>query len=225
MDEARGREDRFAIMHLVYPTCISRIVEDDVEGAAEVVSAGAGGDLEHFTAGVWGTFISACSLDRYRGECASAWHRVQAESPRLERSMLWRSAMVRIFSSYERGLSALAAASQGHDRRDALRAVDRWSKELAHEKLRYAPALGALLRAGASSVRGDRSDALEALDVAIPRLDSADLGYLAACARHRKGELTGGAFGRELIEESTTFFANQGIRRAERCLAMSAPGF
>jgi hypothetical protein len=151
---------------------------------------------------------------------------VEAESARLEGSMLWRSAMVRTFSSYERGLSALAAAAgKGHERKRALAAVDRWAKALGREKLRYAPALGALLRAGASAVRGDRADALEALDVAIPGLDRADLGYLAACARHRKGELAGGTYGRDLLDQSAAFFAAQGIVRHDRCLAMSAPGF
>ena len=225
LDEARAREDRFATMHLVYPACIGSIVADDVERALEIASASEAGDPDVLTAGRWGAFISACSVDRYRGDGAAAWRRALAESPRLEGSMLWRSAMIRVFSSYERGLSALAAAAAGHDRRDALRAVDRWAKDLAREKLRYAPALGDLLRAGANAVRGDRSGALSALDLAIPRLEAADLGYLAACARHRKGELTGGAFGRELLDQSAGFFTNQGIVRGDRCLAMSAPGF
>jgi hypothetical protein len=226
MDEARSREDTFAMMHLVYPTCISRIVADDVEGAQAIVSVGSIGDPDVLTAGRWGAFISACSLDRYRGDGEAAWRRVEAESARLEGSMLWRSAMVRTFSSYERGLSALAAAAgKGREKRRALAAVDRWAKALGREKLRYAPALGALLRAGASAVRGDRADALEALDVAIPGLDRADLGYLAACARHRKGELAGGAYGRDLLDQSAAFFAAQGIVRPDRCLAMSAPGF
>ena len=138
--------------------------------------------------------------------------------------MLWRSAMVRVFSSYECGLSALAAAAANHDRRNALRFADRWAKDLSKDKLRYAPALGDLLRAGSSAVRGDRTAALNALDSAVPRLHAADLGYLAACARHRKGELTGGGYGRDLLDRSTTFFKAQGIVRPDRCLAMSAPG-
>ena len=139
--------------------------------------------------------------------------------------MLWQSAMVRVFSCYERGLSALSAAAAGHDRKRALDATQRWAKTLMKEKLRYAPALGHLLRAGASAVSGERSAALLALEAAIPRLDDADLGYLAACARHRKGELSGGATGRELLERSRAFFLAQGIVNTERCLAMSAPGF
>jgi eukaryotic-like serine/threonine-protein kinase len=225
MDEARDREDRFAMMHLAYPTCIASIVADDVEGALHVVNVGDKGDLDMLSAGRWGTFISACSVDRYRGDGVAAWRRVERESRALESSMLWRSAMVRVFSSYERGLSAIASATAGQDRRRALRAAHRWSKDLMKEKLRYAPALGHLLRAGALAASGERDQAMRALDAALPRLDEADLGYLAACARHRKGELLGGVAGRELLERSRAFFAAQGIVSPDRCLAMSAPGF
>jgi hypothetical protein len=183
------------------------------------------GDTGIFTAGRWGSFISACSVERYRGDGASAWRRARSESSALESSMLWQSAMVRVFSCYERGLSALAAAKQGFERKPALKAAERWAKELSKEKLRYAPALGSLLHAGASATDGNARAALSALDAAIPKLDEADLGYLAACARHRKGELLGGAVGRELLERSRAFFTAQGIVNTERCLAMSAPGF
>jgi hypothetical protein len=74
-------------------------------------------------------------------------------------------------------------------------------------------------------VRGDKPRALEALELALPLLDAADLGYLAACARTRRGQLLGGAAGRELVERSERFFATQGVVNPERCLAMSAPGF
>jgi serine/threonine protein kinase len=225
MADARGREDRFAISYVVYPACVCSLVADDLEGALEIAALGASGASEVLSAGRWGGFISECSIDRYRGDGASAWRRVQSQILALKRSMLWRSAMVRVFSAYECGLSALAAAAAGHDRNGALHAVDRWAKDLAKEKLRYAPALGDLLRAGASAVRGDRAGALSALEAAIPRLDRADLGYLATCARHRKGELTGGEYGRELVQQAASFFAKQGIVRPDRCLTMSAPGF
>ena len=60
---------------------------------------------------------------------------------------------------------------------------------------------------------------------AIPMLDTADLGYLAACARHRRGELLGGSQGHELVEQSRAFFVAQDVKNIERCLAMSAPGY
>jgi len=225
MDEALGREDRFALMHLVYPTCVSYIVADDVASARSVARAANEGRANVLTTGHWGASISAASLDRYEGDGAGAWRRVLEEAPSLERSPLMRSSMVRVFSHYERGLSALASVSAGHDRARALRYATRWSRELAKEKLRYAPALGHLLRASIAAAKRDRAGAIAELDAAVPLLDEADLGYLAACARHRKGELVGGSTGSELVERARAFFKAQGIVRVERCLAMSAPGF
>ena len=225
LDEAQSREDRFALMNLAYPASIARIVADDVKGALEMARVGEMGDSNMFTAGRWGSFISACSVERYRGDGASAWRRAESESRALEASMIWQSAMVRVFSCYERGLSAIAASKDGYDRKPAMKAALRWAKDLSKEKLRYAPALSALLLAGASATEGNTRAALSSLDAAIPKLDEADLGYLAACARHRKGELLGGAAGRELLERSQAFFKAQGIVNTDRCLAMSAPGF
>jgi hypothetical protein len=85
--------------------------------------------------------------------------------------------------------------------------------------------MGYLVHAGAHAARGDIARAADALDAAIPLLDSADLGYLAACARYRRGQLVGGDTGRDEMEGSRAFFVAQGVTNVERCLAMSAPGF
>lgn len=225
LEEALGREDRFALMHLVYPGCVARLVADDLDGARSIASIASRQKDEVITAGHWGAFISEGSMARYRSDGPAAWRRVVDDSPALDRSPLMRSVMVRVFSSYERGLSALASASAGHDRANALQAARRWARELAKEKLRYAPALSHLLHAGVAAVRGDHKDALAELDAAVPLLDEADLGYLATCARHRRGELLGGSVGREMIARAQAFFDAQGVVNTARCLAMSAPGF
>jgi len=111
------------------------------------------------------------------------------------------------------------------DERELLAVVDRAAKRLAREKLRYAPAMSHQLRACAAAARGDRDGARSALEATVPLLDGADLGYLAACARHRLGALVGGTGGSELKERALDFFAAQGFRNVERCLAMSVPGF
>ena len=127
--------------------------------------------------------------------------------------------------AYERGLSAIAAAGAGFDRPGALKAAEQIRPRLSREKLAFGRAMGHLLRAGARAVRGDQESALSELGAAIPMLDAAELGYLAACARHRRGELLGGSAGRELVVRSRSFFEGQDVKNIERCLAMSAPGF
>jgi hypothetical protein len=223
LEEARAREDRYALVYLTYPACVALIVADDVVGATRVSRLAEEGGP--FTGAHWGAFISACSVDRYRGDGRAAWERVELVSPALESSNLLRAVLVRICSAYERGLSAVAAAASGFDRSRALRAADHYSRELLREKLLYGRAMGHLVRAGVRAVQHDRAGALAALDAAIPMLEVADLGYMAVCARHRKGELMGGESGRELIARSRAFLHAQAVKNVESCLAMSAPGF
>jgi hypothetical protein len=223
LEEARAPRDRFALMHLIYPACIGLIVADDVDGARRVTRLAEEGS--GFTAAHWAAFISACSVDRYWGDGRAAWERVEQVSPALEASNLPRAALVRTCSAYESGLSAVAAAAAGFERSRALRAADHYARKLGREKLLYGRAMSLLVRAGRFAVEGDRSSALGALEKAIPMLDAADWGYLAACARHRQGELLGGSVGQELVAKSRAFFDAQDVKNVERCLAMSAPGF
>ncbi|HEX4447196.1 MAG TPA: AAA family ATPase [Polyangiaceae bacterium] len=228
LEEARARDDLFALMHLTYPACVSHIVADDIDVAWRVTQYARESNRalsSAFTSAEFGAFISACSVERYRGDGRGAWERVERISPLLDGSDLSRVAVIRAFSAYERGLSAVAAAAQGHDRSRTLRAADHFARRLVRDKVPYSPAMGHLVYAAASAARGDQGRALQSLDTAIPLLDAADLGYLAACARHRRGELAGGAFGKEQIDRSRAFFAHQGVVNVERCLAMSAPGF
>jgi serine/threonine protein kinase len=223
LEDARARSDRFAIMHLTYPACVALIVADDVEGATRVARLAAP-DGE-FTYAHWGGFIGAGSVDRYSGNARAAWERVEKVSPVLEKSPLLRAALVRTSLAYERGLSAVAAASARVDQARALKAAEKCARDLSREKLAFGRAMGHLLRAGVDGVRGDRAGALDELGAAIPKLEAADLGYMAACARYRRGELLGGSMGGDLVAQSRAFFETQGVKNIERCLAMSAPGF
>jgi hypothetical protein len=216
-------------MHLTWPACVSHIVADDVDAAIRVIQyatqVAPQGLGSAFTAAEFGAFISASAVDRYKGDGLAAWERVERITPQLDGSDLVRVALIRAFSAYERGLSAVAAAAQGHDRAQALRAAEHFARSLVKDRVPYAPPMGHLVFAGAHAARGDRERALASLDEAIPQLDAADLGYLAACARYRHGELAGGAVGKQQMASSRAFFEAQGVTNIERALAMSAPGF
>jgi IS1 family transposase len=212
-------------MHLTYPACVAHIVADDVDAAWRVTQYASSTQSQNFGSAEFGVFISTCSVERYKGDVRAAWERVERVTPMFDESPLIRVAVIRAFSAYERGLSAVAAAAHGHDGPRALRAAAHYARQLVKEKMPYAPPMGHLLRAGAHAVRGDHASALGALDAAIPLLDAADLGYLAACARYRRGELAGGVAGAGEVARSRAFFEAQGVMNIERCLAMSAPGF
>ena len=71
VEEARARDDAFALMHMAYPVCVTHIVADDVDAAwrvTELAAAHAGGD---FTAFHWGAFISAAPSSATRATCAA----------------------------------------------------------------------------------------------------------------------------------------------------------
>jgi serine/threonine protein kinase/tetratricopeptide (TPR) repeat protein len=223
LDAAYSRDDLFAVIHLTYPACISHIVADDVDAAWRVAQHP--GPEEGFTPAEFGVFISACSVERYKGDGKAAWARAERAAPLLDGSDLMRVAVIRAFAAYERGLCAIASATQGHDRARALRAANHFGRTLARERVPYARAMGYLVHAGAQAARGDEGRAAKALDAAVPLLDAADLGYLAACARYRRAQLVGGEAAGEEMERCCAFFAAQGVANVERCLAMSAPGF
>ena len=142
VEEARARDDNSALMHLTYPACCAHIVADDVHAAWRVTELAAAHSGGAFTAFHWGAFISGCSVERYRGDGRAAWERVKVASPALESSSLSRVALVRAFSAYERGLSAIASAVAGHDRTAALDAAEDWSGRLAREGVSFGPAMG-----------------------------------------------------------------------------------
>jgi eukaryotic-like serine/threonine-protein kinase len=228
LQEARERDDRYALMHMTYPACITRLAAGDVEGAWAIASDDApfkALEGNEFTGGHWGALISSISVHRYQGEGARAWRHLEDQWPRLQGSQYLRVELMRIFSWFERGLTALSAAESGPGRSKLLAEADRCSARLAKERPGYAAAMSAHIAGCAAALRGARQQAVASLGLAHAGLKSADMGYLAACAAARLGGLLGGAEGGELREECRAMFERQGVSDHERCLMMSAPGF
>jgi hypothetical protein len=85
--------------------------------------------------------------------------------------------------------------------------------------------MGRYLFACLHALKAEREQALEQLALAIAGLSHFDMGYLANCAKARRGALAGGEAGRMLVQESTQRLREQGVVNVERCLDMTAPGF
>jgi hypothetical protein len=228
LQEARERDDRYALMHMTYPACITRLAGGDVDGAWAIASDDApfkALEGPHFTGGHWGALISSISVYRYQGEGDRAWRHLAQQWPRLLSSQYLRVELMRVFSWFERGLTALSAAESGPDQSEMLAEADRCAERLGKERPGYAHAMRAHLAGCAAALRGQRSRALAELGRAHRGLSAADMGYLAACAAARLGELLGGAEGNDLIAQCRTMFERQGVIDQKRCLMMSAPGF
>ncbi len=228
LQEARERDDCYALMHMTYPACITRLAAGDVQGAWAIASDDApfkALEGSQFTGGHWGALISSISVHRYNGEGQRAWRHLLEQWPRLSASQYLRVELMRVCSWFERGLTALSAAESGGPRAELLAEAERCAARLSKERPGYAAAMGAHVAGCAAALRGARNEARDLLRRAHGGLLGADMGYLAACSAARLGDLLGEAEGKSLWQECRTMFEQQGVIDHERCLMMSAPGF
>jgi hypothetical protein len=133
--------------------------------------------------------------------------------------------MMRVCTTFERALCALSAAEDGGDRAALWRLAERCGRELLSDRPDYAAPMGHHVLGCLLAAKGQAEPAMTELELAISGLSRVDMGYLASCAKARRGALVGGEAGRELLKASTEQLVNQGIVNVERCLDMSAPGF
>jgi tetratricopeptide (TPR) repeat protein len=227
--EAEERADRFALMHLAYPAAMTAIVADDPETALRVAQdfPKALSQLsEHFTVGHWSSLLSRVSAHRYRGQGLLAHREMEVDFTRLEAAHFLRVHMLRVCTTFERGLCAISACLDGAaPQPELLQLAERCARDLLADRPRYAAPMGRHVLACLHALKGERERALEQLDLAISGLTHVDMGYLANCARVRRGTLAGGGAGRALVQSSAEWLRAQGVVNLERCLSMSAPGF
>ena len=226
--EAQERGDRFALMHMVYPAAITAIVADDPDTADRIARdfPRFGGDFtERFTGGHWGSLVSRVSANRYRGRGRLAHEEMEVDFARIKAAHFLRVHMMRVCTTFERGLCALAAAEDGGDKATLWRLAERCAKDLLADRPDYAAPMGNHVLGCLLAAKGQREQARQQLGLAISGLSRVDMGYLASCAKARCGALVGGEAGRVLLKASTEQLVKQGIVNVGRCLEMSAPGF
>jgi serine/threonine protein kinase len=226
--EAQERGDRFALMHMIYPAAITAIVADDPDTADRIAREfpKAGGEFsDRFTGGHWGSLISRVSANRYRGRGRLAYEEMEVEYQRIKAAHFLRVHMMRVCTTFERALCALSAAEDGRERAPLWRLAESCARELLADRPDYAAPMGHHVLGCLRAQQGQTEAAIAALDRAILGLGRVDMGYLANCAKSRRGALAGGELGRELVQASRAWLFDQGIVNVERCLAMSAPGF
>lgn len=228
MREAEERADHFALMHMIYPAAITAIVADDPDAAEHIAREVPkwGGELsERFTGGHWGSLVSRVSAHRYRGRGRAAHTEMEVDFARIKAGHFLRVHMMRVCTIFERGLCAIAAVEDGGDERLLLRLAERCAKDLLADRPDYAAPMGHHVMGCLLACKGEDERALWHLEQAVLGLTRVDMGYLASCAKARRGALAGGETGREQLYASTEQLHKQGIVNVEHCLDMSAPGF
>src|SRR5262249_47242483 len=123
------------------------------------------------------------------------------------------------------GRAALAAARQGEPAVPLLKHAARTARILDRQRLPWADALAAHLRAGIASVRGDEAASVSFLRRAIEGFDEGGLNLYANAARRVLGRLVGGDEGQALIAGCDEWMVGQGIRVPEKMVRACVSGF
>jgi hypothetical protein len=174
--------------------------------------------VQHFSG-----LIGRLHIDLYTGNGSAAWRHLADRWPAFSRSMLRRVQMLRIFSSYLRGLAALAAAQQDVEPTHLLAVAEKESRALRRERMAWSNPLADLLQAGLAAVRGDQAAAAVLYGQAATGLEQAEMAVYAAAARRRQGECVGGAEGQAMIQVCDAYMAEQGISDPRRMTATLVP--
>ncbi len=156
-------------------------------------------------------------LDLYTGDAETTLDRLAANFRELRRSMLLRILDIRAETNYVVARCALVMG-------DTPRAA-KLARALRKDRVCYAVAWALIIEAGVLATNGDDAAARHKLREAVLYAEECDMALLAAAARHRLGELTGGDEGDAYIEEARTFMAAEAIANPARMTALLAPGF
>jgi hypothetical protein len=109
--------------------------------------------------------------------------------------------------------------------RSLLDGAERDAKLLQREQISWAEALAHLIGAAVAAGRGETAAASVRLTAAVAGLEANDMRHMAAVARRRLGELSGGDEGPALVAEMNAWLTAQKIRNPDRYTAMLVPGF
>jgi serine/threonine protein kinase/tetratricopeptide (TPR) repeat protein len=164
-------------------------------------------------------------IDLYQGMAAAAWELLDREWPTLRKNLHLLLGSARQWLYFTRAESALAFACTAPNRGALLKLAERSARWLEGDEAPFARPLATLIRAGCASLRGDKGKAIALLEKAVADFDASDMAMLAAAARRRLGELTGGESGRSLIQESERAMRAEGVHDPGRLTDIFANGF
>ena len=175
----------------------------------------------------WWSMVAMCQADLYEGLGQAAWSRFGARWPQVRRSILLRVQAVRIETRHLRARCALGAsgAASASERERLLQTAARDTARLERERMPWASALAALLRAGVDHRQGHVDRAVAGLRRGVAAAWETDLRGYAAAGRRALGVLIGGDEGRAMVREADGWFRGTGGKRPERLADMLVPGF
>jgi len=227
LDEARERDDLTAATSLrARVGYLPGLVADDPDAAlGEVNAAMARWPRDGFHAQHSWELYARGEIDLYAGRGIDAYRYIAERWSPLKRSMLLRVQGARVESRYLRARAAVAAAAGASgDRRAFLHTARSDARKLGRESMAWSRAAADFIRAGLTSVEGDRAAAIGHLQRAEQAFQAVDMALHTAVARYQLGTLSGGLEGEALVRAADDWMAGQGIKHPARMAAMLAPG-
>jgi serine/threonine protein kinase len=180
-------------------------------------------DLQHYWACAW---FAETAL--YREDTLIAWDYVSRSWPLMSRLLNLRHSWFIVIPLWLRGRVALAKATDvgdgSSDRQRLVRIAERCATRITRSRAVWGLGLAALLRAGISTIKTDRSTAIQELTVAEAALTSSEMMIQAAISRFRRGQLLGDETGRNLVASAEDMMHRQNVVRPERFANVFAPG-
>lgn len=160
----------------------------------------------------------------YRGNGLGAWVMMEDAIRRMRMALIKKVQTVRIEGAFTAGRCALAAAVDDPKKRPQwLAQVTRSIRALNKENVLWAKALASLLEASQATLQGRQTQAIELFRHAEARLQAANFRLFATIARLRRGCLTGGEKGQQLVQISTDWLKSEAIRNPDRFASLYAP--
>jgi serine/threonine protein kinase/tetratricopeptide (TPR) repeat protein len=201
------------------------LAADEPEASREEINAALslwtqkGFHLQHYSA-----LFALAETELYVDQGVAALGRVCQMWGPLKRSLLLRVQMIGIEALHMRARCAIAACHRQGESKRVLRMAERDAHTIERTRMAWATPLATLLRAGVASRRGDTERAAGLLAEAVTGCDRAEMALFAAASRRQLGTLTGGAKGRDLVQQAEAWMSEQTIKNPARMSAMLVPG-
>jgi hypothetical protein len=162
----------------------------------------------------------------YEGRGLDAYTQVRDTWPALDHSLLLNVQFMRISMLDLKGRAALSAATEAaraSDRERFCLVARKCARTMEQQRVEWAAGLALMLRAGVHQLRLEPAAAVAALGRAHETFRARDMNLLAAVARRRRGEMTGGGQGTAHITEADAWMRAQDIREPASFTRMFAP--
>jgi eukaryotic-like serine/threonine-protein kinase len=228
LTDAHERGDLFAVssLQIIVKYRVHLLLDQPDEARRTATDAMARWTQDGFQMQHRHELVAHGEIDVYCGRAGDAHRRYEERWRALKRSLLLEAQQQRVEIFDARARAAIAAAGERDADPRALYAfAERCAALIERDRLPWADALAAMLRAGVAARRGTDDRAVEGLGEALRGFEAAGMALHAAIARRALGKRLQGDAGRALVAAAEAWFDAAQVKDVDRTTALLAPGF